>query len=258
MDGKASGRASAGIEVGSRRLSNIAQKINARLHGIFARNYQKSYAQSGEDLILAYLFRWLSITKPTYLDVGAHHPTWLSNTYLLYQAGSAGVCVEPDPECCTNIQRKRKRDICLNIGVGVGSAKSLKLYVMTAKTLNTFSREEAERCQNTKNYGDQRIERIIDVPVRSINDIVREHFPKGVNLISLDVEGLDFDIVSEFDFSAFQPEVFCIETLRYQEDGTLKKNEDLIRLMRRQGYTVYADTYMNTIFVSQRAAALIR
>lgn len=239
-------------------MIKTAQKVVARLRNVFTRNYQKSYAQSGEDLILVYLFRWLGITKPTYLDIGAHHPTWLSNTYLLYKAGGTGVCVEPDPDCCVVIRKHRKRDICLNIGVGAGRAKSLKLYVMTARTLNTFSQEEAERCQNTKNYGDQRIERVVDVPVRSINELIREHFLDGVNLVSLDVEGLDFDILREFDFAACQPEVFCVETLRFQADGSLKKNDDLVRFMQKQGYAVYADTYMNTIFVSQRAAASIR
>lgn len=239
-------------------MINVVQKAAVRLRNVFTRNYQKSYAQSGEDLILAYLFRWLGIAKPAYLDIGAHHPTWLSNTYLLYIAGSSGVCVEPDPDCCASIRRHRKRDVCLNIGVGTGGAQSLKLYVMTARTLNTFSREEAERCQNSKNYGDQRIENIVDVQVRSVNEIIHEYMPSGVNLISIDVEGLDYDILREFDFMAYQPEVFCVETLRYQADGSLKKNDDLIRFMQKQGYTIYADTYMNTIFVSQRAAASIR
>lgn len=220
--------------------------------------YQRSYAQSGEDVILAHLFRWLGIKNPTYLDIGAHHPTWLSNTYLFYRAGSSGVCVEPDPDCCANIRKHRKRDVCLNVGVGVGDAKSLKLYVMTSRTLNTFSLEEAERCQNTKNYGDQRIERVIDVPVRSINEIMDEALPNGVNLVSIDVEGLDFEIVREFRFSVYQPDAFCIETLRYQADGSLQKNRPLIQFMEQQGYMIYADTYMNTIFVSPRAAARVR
>ena len=239
-------------------MINVAQKAVARLQNIFARNHQRSYAQSGEDLILAYIFRWIGIAKPTYLDIGAHHPTWLSNTYLFYKGGSSGVCIEPDLDCFENIRKHRKRDVCLNVGVGVGGAESLKLYVMTARTLNTFSREEAERCQNTRNYGDQRIERIIDVPVRSISEIMREYSSGGVNLVSIDVEGLDFEILREFDFATYQPEVFCVETLRYQEDGSLKKNANLIRFMQEQGYAVYADTYINTIFMSEAAAARIR
>ena len=218
----------------------------------------KSYAQSGEDLILAYLFRWIGIENPTYLDIGAHHPTWLSNTYLFYRAGSSGVCVEPDPDSCAAIKKQRKRDVCLNIGVGVGGANSLKLYLMTAKTLNTFSREEAERYQNTKNYGNQRIERVIDVPVRSINQIMEDTLPRGVNLISIDVEGLDYAILQEFRFSAYRPEAFCVETARYQVDGSLEKNGELIAFMEAKGYAAYADTFMNTIFVSSQVAARIR
>jgi FkbM family methyltransferase len=227
------------------------------LRGSASPSYHKSYAQSGEDLILAYLFRWIGIARPTYLDVGAHHPTWLSNTYLFYTEGSSGVCVEPDAECCAEIQKHRKRDICLNVGIGVGGARSLKFYVMTSRTLNTFSREEAERCQNTRNYGPQRIERVIDVPVCSITEIMDGHLPHGVNLVSIDVEGLDYDILREFPFSSYQPEAFCVETVRYQADGSLQKNRDLIQFMQQHGYSIYADTYMNTIFVSRQAASRI-
>src|SRR4051794_26326102 len=52
-----------------------------------------SYAQSGEDVIVAGIFNYLRIAKPTYLDVGAFLPIYSSNTYLLYRQGSRGVLV---------------------------------------------------------------------------------------------------------------------------------------------------------------------
>ncbi len=238
---------------------SLTESALARFKNFFARKNQISYAQSGEDVILAYLFRWIGIENPTYLDIGAHHPTWLSNTYLFYRRGSSGVCVEPDPDCHRRISSRRKRDICLNVGVSVESATHpLKLYVMTSRTLNTFSKEEAERYQATKNYGEQRIEAVIDVPVRTINEIMEDALPDGVNLVSMDIEGLDYDVLQEFNFSRYQPDAFCVESLRYQEDGSLQKNRDMIAFMETQGYKIYADTYMNTIFVSERAAARIR
>ena len=60
-------------------------------------NCKISYSQCGEDLILKQLFTALGIGKVNYLDIGAHHPTCLNNTYLFYGYGGHGVCVEPDP-----------------------------------------------------------------------------------------------------------------------------------------------------------------
>jgi hypothetical protein len=44
-----------------------------------------SYSQSGEDLIVRVYFDILGITNPTYIDIGAHHPYFISNTALFYE-----------------------------------------------------------------------------------------------------------------------------------------------------------------------------
>ena len=56
-----------------------------------------TYAQFGEDLILANAFALRGIEKPSFLDIGAHHPVHCSNTALLYARGARGVCVEANP-----------------------------------------------------------------------------------------------------------------------------------------------------------------
>lgn len=228
------------------------------LLGFLEKHINVSYAQSGEDRIISFIFDWIQVKSPTYLDVGAHHPTWLSNTYLFYKNGSTGVCVEPDPTLFTKIKKMRKRDVCLNVGISFDSQKVADFYVMTSRSLNTFSREDALRCQETQNFGIQKIEEVIQVPLFTINNVMKEHLPSGVNLVSIDVEGLDFEILKSFDFEKYQPEVFCIETLRYVEDGTLQKNYELIQYMEEKNYFVYGDTYINSIFVSKKVRELLK
>jgi FkbM family methyltransferase len=239
-------------------VNGLLGRIYKRIVKPFEKSYKISYAQCGEDLIIQFVFEWLKVSNPTYLDIGAHHPTWLSNTYLFYCNGSSGVCVEPDPDCYAVIKGKRNRDICLNVGIGTNDQKYADFFVMTSRTLNTFSREEAERCQNTRNFGKQQIEKVVQIPTRSVDEIMHEHLPNGVNLVSLDVEGLDFEILRTFNFSKFRPEVFCVETIRFQDDGSLRKNQGLLAFMKANGYWVYADTYINTIFVSEQAGTLLR
>ena len=60
--------------------------------------YYKSYSQSGEDLIIRFIFESLKILKPNYLDIGAFKPFELSNTALFYENGCTGVLVEPNPD----------------------------------------------------------------------------------------------------------------------------------------------------------------
>ena len=211
---------------------------------------KKSFSQSGEDLIMQFIFMWLRIDTPSYIDIGAHHPTYLSNTYLFYENGSTGVCVEPDPFLFETIRKARKRDICLNVGVGDGETDKADFYIMSSRTLNTFSREEAQRYAC---YEGKSIEKIVEIPLISVNELLIKHCPQVPNMVSLDVEGMDLQILKNFDFNTFRPEVFCIETLTYTEDNTERKLTEIIDLMIDKNYFVYADTYLNSIFVSRDA-----
>jgi FkbM family methyltransferase len=217
------------------------------------RNYgaTHSYSQCGEDLIVnILLLENLKRRQIAYLDVGAHHPVYLSNTYLFYQRGFNGVCVEPDAEMCIQIRKKRPRDLCLNIGIGTGNETTADFYTMSTRTLNTFSLEEARRYES---YGSQKIEKVEKVSLHSMNSIIERYFRPCPNFVSLDIEGMELKILQNFDFARHRPEVFCIETLTYTEDNSEKKITEVNHLMEQNGYFVYADTYINTIFVDRMA-----
>ncbi|MBL8377378.1 MAG: FkbM family methyltransferase [Burkholderiales bacterium] len=228
--------------------SAIKRQINRYRH---AATKKTSYAQCGEDLIVEYAARTLGLPQVRHLDLGAHHPIYLSNTYLFYLQGHRGVCVEADASLLPAFRRHRPLDIVLNAGVGPQDAQ-LPFYVMTTPTLNTFSRAEAERYAS---YGRERIERVEQVGIRGVKGLVAEFFPDGLEFVSLDVEGLDLAILEAFDFASARPPIFCVETLTYTEDGTERKLGEIIAFMDSVGYFAYADTYVNTIFVDRAAWA---
>jgi FkbM family methyltransferase len=207
-----------------------------------------SYSQAGEDLIVSFVFDALGIRNPSYLDIGAYHPKHLSNTYLFYKNGSSGVCIEPDPDLYARYKGRRPRDTCLNVGVGVSNETSADFYVLATKTLNTFSRVEAEKCD----ANGQKIEKVISIPLVKIDNILSTHFRNSApNLVSLDIEGLDYEVIKTFDFSKARPEVFCIETITFSENNSEEKVAPIIEYMKANDYMVYADSYINTIFVDR-------
>ena len=55
---------------------------------------KRSYSQYGEDLIILNFFERLGFNDGFYLDIGAYHPTFISNTHLLHTKGWSGVCVD--------------------------------------------------------------------------------------------------------------------------------------------------------------------
>ncbi|MBI5598232.1 MAG: FkbM family methyltransferase [Deltaproteobacteria bacterium] len=214
------------------------------------RGYKKSYSQSGEDTIVALIFGAIRIKRPSCLDIGAHDPVLLNNTYLFYERGSSGVNIEPNPILFKRLESRRRRDVNLNAGVAA-SAGVLDFYVMTSEdnTLHTFSKETAERYSG---YGTQAIKEVLRINTVNVNDVMREYFSPKPNFVSMDIEGLEMEVLRSFDFKNFRPEVFCIETILYTEDGSEGKVAEIIDFMKSAGYMVFADTYINTIFVDSR------
>ncbi|HQW43931.1 MAG: FkbM family methyltransferase [Chitinophagaceae bacterium] len=213
---------------------------------------QLAYAQSGEDLILAHIFYKLNIPKPTYLDIGANHPTYISNTYYFYLRGSHGVCVEPNPSLYRQIKKVRPKDIVINAGVGVDSSAEADFYLFPpeADGLSTFSKTEAEYWGEVgmKKIGKIKYKEIIKMPLIGINEIIEKNFDRQPDFISLDVEGLDLAILKSLDYSRFSPKVICVETLLYDENQIESKNNEIIYFLTSKGYSIYADTHVNTIF----------
>jgi len=211
---------------------------------------KSSYAQSGEDLIVKYIFDNLGILRPTYIDIGAHHPFYLSNTALFYETGSIGINIEPDPTLFKLFSRYRKKDININIGIGIENGVS-DFYVISTPTLNTFSKAEAERYAEE---GDYKITEILKIKTCSLENVLKVHnngrFPDFLNI---DAEGLDEMIVKSIDLKNNYPIVICVETASFSATGKSVKNTALIDLLSAKGYRIYADTFINTIFLNHNA-----
>lgn len=204
-----------------------------------------SFSQVGEDRILDFLFHSLGISQPTYLDVGTNHPVIGSNTYYFYQRGSKGVCVEPDPALCEQIKKIRPRDTCVNTGIGVTEADETDFYIFPVNGWNTFSKEEAEY----RNSNGQPYSKIIKMPLKNINAVIKEHFITNPDFISIDVEGMDFDIIKSLNFELYGPEILLLETIRFGNSARQEKQQNIIDYVLSKGYSVYADTFVNTIFL---------
>src|SRR5688572_11221520 len=179
--------------------------------------YPVSHAQAGEDRILMHLFNTLGVSQPTYLDIGANHPYLGNNTYLFYENGSRGVCIEPDPDLFRELSQLRKKDKCFNIGITFDDRREAEFYIFPIASLNTLSKEDSE--YREKN-GSHKIKEVITIPLKNINDIIAENFSKAPDILSIDVEGIDLAILRSLDLSKHRPTAICAETITYSENRT--------------------------------------
>lgn len=220
--------------------------VNLARADAFQEGQTESYAQGGEDLIVAAILDHLKLDQPTYMDVGAFLPVFSNNTYLLYKRGGRGVLIEPNVDCIGQLKGKRPGDITLNIGVGIDDTAAADYYVMSLMQWNTFDKDEAEkRVRETE--GKVKIERVVKMPLVNINRVIAEHMGgKAPDYLSIDVEGLDYAILKTLDFAKHRPKVICTETL---VTSTMKLKEETAAFLDSKGYMLRGQTFANSIFV---------
>jgi FkbM family methyltransferase len=207
------------------------------------------FSQFGEDASVAAFLRVIGRSCQNYLDLGANDPVVHNNTYLFYRDGARGTLFEANPVIAKRLRRKRPRDLIVNMGVIPEGSGMLDLHIMDMDGLSTLSdtwRETIASEQMAKTLN------VVSVPVLGINDLLLRHAPKGpIDFTSLDIEGMDFDVLSAWDFERWRPFLFCIETAVVGVNQ-YTKDERFSALMAERDYRPLIDTFANTIFIDER------
>ncbi|HLX55336.1 MAG TPA: FkbM family methyltransferase [Aquella sp.] len=210
-------------------------------------NFKISFSQCGEDLIVQYIFRLRNVEKPSYLDIGAHHPFFLSNTTLFYKNGSRGINIEANPELLENFTKFRKEDINLNIGLS-NKKEELDFYIMHDNTLSTFSKVECDALV----LAGKVLKEVKKVKLTLLSDILQRYsMGKFPDFMSIDVEGMDLQILKSIDYSLDTPKVICVEAAEYSPTGSGIRRTELIDFLVSKGYYEYANTNLNSIMVKR-------
>ena len=198
------------------------------------------YSQAGEDMLLSCYYD-AKKHKGFYVDVGAHHPYRFSNTAYFYKRGWHGINIEPTPSLFKAFPRYRKRDINLNVGIGNG--ETLTFYVFNEGALNTFDPALAQERDDTYN-GDSHYEIIdkIQVQTYTLRDILDQYLPEGVSidLLTIDVEGLDFEVLRSNDWTKYIPRFILVEC-----EST---DDQIYAFLCEKNYAIVGRTMFTTLF----------
>lgn len=221
-------------------------RLSRHLKAIVEARVHRYYTPSGEDVVLRYLFDSVGIAHPDYLDIGANDPVNGNNTYVFYRDGASGVCVEAHPDLARRIATIRPRDVCLNAAVGVRREESVDLRIFELSGLSTIDAAEAARREAG---GTNKVLRTVSVQQYTINDVIGSHFASYPALLSIDIEGMDYPVLRSLDHDRFPIPVICAETVAYSETQVRDKERAIADLLESRGYFLYADTFINSIFV---------
>jgi len=205
----------------------------------------KSYSQEGEDMILRRLFE--NQKKGFYVDVGAHHPKRFSNTFFFYKKGWSGINIDAMPNSMRLFNKIRPRDINLEVPISDKKQK-LKYYMFNEPALNGFSKDLTEKRDGKDNY---KIISEKDMETSTLKEIFEKYLPHGqeIDFMSIDVEGLDLQVLKSNDWERARPKLVLIEII----GSSIKDiaNSEEYKYLTEFGYEIFAKT-VNTIFFQRK------
>lgn len=180
-----------------------------------------------------------------FVDVGAYHPTYLSNSYYFEKdKGFKVICIEPNPAMVRELDAKRSHvysyavsdeNETVDFQVVQGDWDS---FGYAGSGLHTF---EGERGKTTA-VNAHSIKHI-KVLARTLNYILNLAQVDQIDAISIDTEGHEKAVLDGLDFEKYAPKVCCIEN--YFEDSWLYE------YMEKKGYTFVKRLSVDDFFIKK-------
>ncbi len=219
----------------------------------FARR-KPTFSQFAEDVALAQL---LPEPHGCYVDIGAFHPKFGSNTYFLWKRGWRGVNVDVDDYKIALFRRFRPSDISLTAGISSEDGER-DFYFQEGESYGSMSSFEPEFARTRGERMGRRVGSR-KVPVRTLNSLLEEYLPRGadgncitVDFLNIDVEGHEYEILKALDFDHFRPRCLCVE-IHAARIAELTESTTF-QLLQSRGYELVAWPAPSCIFVAAKLA----
>lgn len=193
-------------------------------------SYNLSHSQFGEDMVLRFLAS--GIERGVYVDVGAHHPILISNTYHFYCQGWRGLNIDAMPGSMDRFRLLRPEDINVETCIGPVSGQVMDYYIFEQSAFNTINACSAE--ETIRTGAASLIERR-SLKTVTIGECLDEHLKgKHINLLNIDVEGLDEAILRSDLWERDTPDILVFEKAGQSLEEILQS--PLMRYLSSLGY----------------------
>lgn len=165
----------------------------------------KSYSQFWEDRLIK---RIILGNAGSYVDIGSGTPIWGSNTYIFYKDNWRGVTVDPIRLniALHRLLRPHDTQYCALV---TNTSQTLEFYELDPWELSTLNEELAiDRLA----AGAKLIQKQVCETIK-LKEIYEKHQMPRPNLLSIDVEGMELDVLESNDWTLFKPDLIVVEEL---------------------------------------------
>tara|TARA_B110000438_G_scaffold300409_1_gene352739 strand:+ start:89 stop:781 length:693 start_codon:yes stop_codon:yes gene_type:complete len=211
---------------------------------------KKSYSFNNVDLIIDYLLK--HIEKGFYIDLGCNHPIKYNNTYLLHKRGWSGINIDADKTSIELFNKFRKNDFNINKIISEnGEIKKLYIY-HDRSAINTVNKELVDLRMNKP-------VKEIEEKSTTLNKVIEDSPLKDakINLLTVDIEGHEFEALKKFDFLKYKVDVIVLELLNknlhkiemYNQSIDFVIKSDIYNLLLNNNYKLINWVHSDLVFV---------
>lgn len=182
-----------------------------------------------------------------FVEFGACDGKYLSNTYLLEKNyGWAGIVAEPNPAYHASLAANRSCHVS-HACVWKESGQTLDFKVVATAELSTIAGLDPQDQQERSGLRDPHT--LVKVPTLTLMELLQgAEAPREIDFLSIDTEGSELDILSAFDFNAYDIRLIAVE------HNNTPRRKDIEALLKANGYVQrFANrTYWDDWYVKRR------
>lgn len=190
-----------------------------------------------------------NVQKGFFLDVGAHHPYNLSNTALLYSEGWRGINIDACPGSMAEFHHHRPEDINLEVPIAP-RAERLLFTRFNDPGLNGFL--TPKQIITHQKRGVQVVDQL-ELDCLPLHEILDKHaHGKKIDIMSIDVEGMDQRILESMNLSKWRPTAIITEILGCHSVEDVQQTP-VHRYLRSNKYMLYSRLHFSCIYIDRIA-----
>ena len=205
------------------------------------------YSQGGQDFYLSSLLfgpisRNLNSEKLWIIDVGCNHPINYNNSYFFEKhLGCSILAIDPISEFSEIWKKKRPNSIFYSTAVGESTGFINLFLPISPSGDNMFSFVDSAFGKHAENVFIER-----KVSLNKLSDIFDENSIKEILLLSIDVEGFEFNTIKGINFDKVLIRCILVEN----NSESLYGSDNIRSYLKDKNYTFYARIgHLDDIFI---------
>ncbi len=189
---------------------------------------KKTYSMWGEDLFVEKYFK--KVAKGFYVDVGAYHPYFWSNTQLLFKKNWEGINIDVNPASIEIFNDARPKDYNINAAVSNKNKKYIKYY--TKNIINTMSTTIVGSAKTAFLKGSFDVRK---AKCYKLDEIISKTKFKDrrIDFLNIDTEKSEIDVLKSLNFKKYKPKLICIE-IHAKNEKKIKHHKTYLFLKRKK------------------------